>query len=98
MTITLYGIPNCDTVKRARAWLAAQGIEHAFHDFKKAGVPKPASTPGWPRPAGRRCSTAGHRLASAARRPEGRRARCRQRPRGDAGAGQHHQAPGGRLG
>jgi arsenate reductase len=39
MTITLYGIPNCDTVKRARAWLAAQGIEHAFHDFKKAGVP-----------------------------------------------------------
>ena len=35
----LYGIPNCDTVKRARAWLAEQGIEHQFHDFKKAGVP-----------------------------------------------------------
>ncbi len=36
---TLYGIPNCDTVKRARAWLTAQGIEYQFHDFKKAGVP-----------------------------------------------------------
>jgi Spx/MgsR family transcriptional regulator len=39
MAITLYGIPNCDTVKKARAWLAGQGVEHAFHDFKKQGVP-----------------------------------------------------------
>ncbi len=39
MTITLYGIPNCDTVKRARAWLASHGVEATFHDFKKAGVP-----------------------------------------------------------
>ena len=39
MALTLYGIPNCDTVKKARAWLAAQGVEHAFHDFKKSGVP-----------------------------------------------------------
>jgi len=38
-TITLYGIPNCDTVKRARAWLQAQGRDVTFHDFKKAGVP-----------------------------------------------------------
>ncbi|MFT3717571.1 ArsC family reductase [Pseudorhodoferax sp.] len=36
---TLYGIPNCDTVKKARAWLDGQGIAYAFHDFKKAGVP-----------------------------------------------------------
>ena len=36
---TLYGIPNCDTVKKARAWLAGRGVEHAFHDFKKQGVP-----------------------------------------------------------
>lgn len=35
----LYGIPNCDTVKRALAWLEDRGIEHRFHDFKKAGVP-----------------------------------------------------------
>lgn len=39
MTITLYGIPNCDTVKRARAWLDQQGLAYRFHDFKKAGVP-----------------------------------------------------------
>ena len=39
MTITLYGIPNCDTVKKARAWLAAQGVDYTFHDFKKQGVP-----------------------------------------------------------
>jgi Spx/MgsR family transcriptional regulator len=39
MTITLYGIPNCDTVKKARAWLTEHGLVHAFHDFKKAGVP-----------------------------------------------------------
>jgi len=38
-TTTLYGIPNCDTVKRARAWLTERGVPHAFHDFKKAGVP-----------------------------------------------------------
>jgi len=37
--ITLFGIPNCDTVKKARAWLTAQGIDYRFHDFKKQGVP-----------------------------------------------------------
>lgn len=35
----LYGIPNCDSVKRARAWLEDRGIAHRFHDFKKNGVP-----------------------------------------------------------
>jgi Spx/MgsR family transcriptional regulator len=35
---TLYGIPNCDTVKKARAWLDAAGISHVFHDYKKAGA------------------------------------------------------------
>jgi arsenate reductase (glutaredoxin) len=37
--ITLYGIPHCDTVKKARAWLALQGIEHNFYNFKTQGVP-----------------------------------------------------------
>ena len=37
--IIVYGIPNCDTVKKARAWLTAQGLSHTFHDFKKLGVP-----------------------------------------------------------
>ena len=36
---TVYGIANCDTVKRARAWLGECGIDFEFHDFKKAGVP-----------------------------------------------------------
>lgn len=35
---TLYGIPNCDQVRKARAWLDAHGIAHGFHDFKKAGI------------------------------------------------------------
>ena len=38
-TMTLYGIPNCDTVKKARGWLKAQGRDVNFHDYKKAGVP-----------------------------------------------------------
>jgi Spx/MgsR family transcriptional regulator len=36
--ICVYGIPNCDTVKKARAWLTAQGLAYEFHDFKKNGV------------------------------------------------------------
>jgi Spx/MgsR family transcriptional regulator len=38
MSITLYGIPNCDTVKKARSWLDGKGIAYAFHDYKKAGA------------------------------------------------------------
>jgi arsenate reductase len=48
---TLYGIPNCDTVKKARAWLTAHGVEHSFHDFKKQGVPA-ASLDQWLQAAG----------------------------------------------
>lgn len=36
--ITLYGIPNCDTVKKARTWLVEHGVDYQFHDFKKQGV------------------------------------------------------------
>jgi arsenate reductase len=35
----VYGIPNCDTVKKARTWLDDQGLNASFHDFKKQGVP-----------------------------------------------------------
>jgi arsenate reductase (glutaredoxin) len=48
---TLYGIPNCDTVKKARAWLSDSGRDHVFHDFKKAGVP-PARLDAWLKAAG----------------------------------------------
>ena len=35
---TLFGIPNCDTMKKARAWLAEHDIDYDFHDYKKAGI------------------------------------------------------------
>lgn len=38
MAITIYGIRNCDTVRKARAWLEARGVEHDFHDYKVAGI------------------------------------------------------------
>ena len=38
MTYTLYGIPNCDTVKKARVWLEQHGVDYVFHDYKKAGA------------------------------------------------------------
>ena len=38
MSLTLYGIPNCDTVKKARTWLDDHQIAYTFHDFKKAGL------------------------------------------------------------
>lgn len=41
MTPTLYGIPNCDTVKKARTWLDQHGVAFAFHDYKKAGIDRP---------------------------------------------------------
>lgn len=39
---SLHGIPNCDTIKKARAWLDARAIPYAFHDYKKQGI-KPES-------------------------------------------------------
>ena len=38
MPITIYGIKNCDTMKKARTWLDKQGVEYAFHDYKTAGI------------------------------------------------------------
>ena len=51
MSITLYGIPNCDTVKRARDWLDGHGMAYAFHDYKKSGA-DPAKLAEWCRTAG----------------------------------------------
>ena len=51
MTITLYGIPNCDTVKKARAWLDSRGFAYAFHDYKKLGA-DPARLAQWQDRAG----------------------------------------------
>lgn len=38
MPLTMYGIKNCDTVKKARAWLEGRGIAYSFHDYKSAGL------------------------------------------------------------
>ncbi len=46
MTATMYGIPNCDTVKKARDWLGANGVAFEFHDYKKAGIDR-ASLERW---------------------------------------------------
>ena len=46
MTITFYGIPNCDTVKKARVWLEGRGIAYVFHDYKKLGA-DPVKIAGW---------------------------------------------------
>ena len=46
MTVRLHGIPNCDTVKKARTWLDAKGVAFTFHDYKKAGV-DPAALDRW---------------------------------------------------
>ncbi len=40
MSLVLYGIPNCDTVKKARVWLTANGHEFVFHDYKKQVLPE----------------------------------------------------------
>lgn len=52
MTITVYGIPNCDTVKKARTWLEGKGIAYTFHDYKKQGA-DPARIAEWIAAAGR---------------------------------------------
>ncbi|MBB5709608.1 Spx/MgsR family RNA polymerase-binding regulatory protein [Sphingomonas xinjiangensis] len=38
MTVTVYGIPACDTMKKARGWLDEHGVAYGFHDYKKAGI------------------------------------------------------------
>src|ERR1700742_1340297 len=38
MPITIYGIKNCDTMKKARDWLDKHGVDYAFHDYKTAGI------------------------------------------------------------
>jgi len=38
MPVTMYGIKNCDTIKKARTWLEGRGIDYAFHDYKSAGI------------------------------------------------------------
>ncbi len=49
--VALYGIPNCDTMKKARTWLDSQGIAYTFHDYKVAGIDR-AKLAAWVKEAG----------------------------------------------
>jgi arsenate reductase len=49
--VTIYGIKNCDTMKKARAWLDDHGVAYAFHDYKTAGIER-AMLEGWAKKAG----------------------------------------------
>lgn len=46
MPLTMYGIPNCDTIKKARTWLDDHAVAFTFHDYKKAGIDRP-TLEGW---------------------------------------------------
>ena len=86
MTTLMFGIPNCDTVKKARGWLDARGTAYTFHDYKKAGVDD-ASLRRWVAALGWETvlNRGGHDLPQAARcRPH--RSRRREGDRVDAGA------------
>jgi arsenate reductase len=50
-SVTIYGIKNCDTMKKARAWLDQRGIAYAFHDYKTAGIER-AMLEAWTREVG----------------------------------------------
>jgi arsenate reductase len=49
--VTIYGIKNCDTMKKARAWLDGHGIAYGFHDYKAAGIER-GRLEGWARAVG----------------------------------------------
>jgi arsenate reductase (glutaredoxin) len=51
LPITIYGIKNCDTMKKARAWLDKRGVAYSFHDYKAAGIER-ERLEGWSRKVG----------------------------------------------
>jgi arsenate reductase (glutaredoxin) len=69
--VTIYGIKNCDTMKKARAWLGGHGVAYAFHDYKAVGISRETLT-GWVRAVGwetllNRAGTTFRKLADADR-------------------------------
>ena len=51
MPLAIYGIKNCDTMKKARAWLDQRGVDYAFHDYKTAGIER-GKLEGWAKKVG----------------------------------------------
>src|ERR1700742_35118 len=96
MSITIYGIKNCDTMKKARAWLDSHGIAYVFHDYKTEGIEKAqlerwAKAVGWENAA----EQGRNNVQEAARQGQGRHHR-EESDRADAGATVDDQAPGAR--
>ena len=98
MPITIYGIKNCDTMKKARAWLDKHGIDYSFHDYKTAGIER-ERLERWEKKVG--WETLLNRAGTTFRKlPDKDKAGLdAQKGRGaDAGAAVHDQAAGSRLG
>ncbi len=104
-TVTIYGIKNCDTMKKARAWLDQRGVAYAFHDYKAAGIDH-ATLEGWARQVGwevllNRAGTTFCKLPDAARegadRGQGDRADARPALDDQAPGARHRRQAAGRL-
>ncbi len=94
MPLTIYGIKNCDTMKKARAWLDRHGVDYAFHDYKAAGVER-VRLEGWAKKAGWETllNRAGTTFKKAARQGQ-RRHHREEGDRADAGTAVDDQASG----
>jgi hypothetical protein len=90
--ITIYGIKNCDTMKKARTWLDKRGVDYSFHDYKAVGIERErleqwCKTVGW--------ETLLNRSGTTFRTPPGQSGHRRQNGRGvNAGAAVDDQAAG----
>ena len=97
MAITIYGIKNCDTMKKARAWLDKPGVEYAFHDYKTDGIER-AQLERWAKKVG--WETLLNRAGTTFRKLPDKDKKRRHRKEGDradAGAAFDDQAAGART-
>ena len=75
-TVTIYGIKNCDTMKKARRWLDSHGVDYGFHDYKSAGIERAqARRLGEEGRLGDAAQPRRHDLQEAARQGQGQRHR-----------------------
>ena len=95
-TLTIYGIKNCDTMKKARAWLDKHGVAYDFHDYKSAGIER-ERLEAWSKKVGwetllNQAGTTFRKLPDKDKTGP----RCEEGHRADADAAVHDQAPGSR--
>ena len=94
MAITIYGIKNCDTMKKARAWLDGQGVAYDFHDYKTAGIDSDQLKRWAKNSAGKPAQSRRHHVQKLPDRT--RKAQREEGAGADAGAALDDQAPGAR--